>query len=110
MDDKEILLKKIKEWKNILPRKFVFVKIAYSDSIIFEIRTKEDSRHIPHIHVQTSCASISIAIQTNEILAQSGHLNEKIISKAQDWILKNKKFVIDKWNEYHLDKPIVIDI
>lgn len=50
-----------------------FVQIAKINGIKFEVRTNEQSgHHRPHLHVSTSSASMSVAIDDGEILACSG--------------------------------------
>lgn len=90
---------KILEWKFILPLLRVEAKVGKCDNLTFEVRTKENGHNKPHIHVSTSAASLSIAIETGEILAQSGSIRERNIEKARDWIFQNQNFLKAKWNE-----------
>lgn len=100
--------KKIKEWINILPSYRIFKKVGRSDTLAFEIRTKEKGHNIPHVHVATMAASLSIAIETGEVLAQSG-ADARSVKEAQKWILDNQTFLKEKWNEL-ADCPIKFEI
>ena len=111
MMDKEIR-EKILEWKHILTNDAIHNKSFYDtklnsisfvvmrqNELRFEVRTDEQHHNKPHIHVSTSAASLSIAIETGEILAKSGSIRERNIEKARDWIFKNQNFLKEKWNE-----------
>lgn len=96
-NEKEIFL----EWELILRNISDFVQIAKINGIKFEVRTNEQSgHHRPHLHVSTSSASLSIAIDDGEILAKSAKLSPPQLKMAKDWMLKNKDLVVSKWNEF----------
>ena len=110
---------KILEWKYILPfvkleigrgeiGKFSFM-VGTSDCLTFELRTKENGHNIPHVHVSTKIASLSIAIETGEILAQSGAISGRKIKDAQNWIFQNQDFLKAKWDKM-VDCPIKFSI
>lgn len=105
----ELIKEKIKEWQYILPRLLEEAKMGTCDTLTFEIRTKEKGHNIPHVHVSTRVASLSIAIETGEVLAQSGKIRERNIQKAKAWIRDNRDFLASKWNEL-ADSPIQIAI
>lgn len=96
-NEKEIFL----EWELILRNISDFVQIAKINGIKFEVRTNEQSgHHRPHLHVSTSSASLSIAIDDGEILAKSGKISPPQLKMAKEWMLKNKDLVASKWNEF----------
>ena len=96
-NEKKIFL----EWELILRNISDFVQIAKINGIKFEVRTNEQSgHHRPHLHVSTSSASLSIAIDDGEILAKSGKISPPQLKTAKDWMLKNKDLVVSKWNEF----------
>lgn len=96
-EEKKLLL----EWEMILKNITDFVVIKRIKGIKFEVRTDEQSgHHRPHLHVSTSSASLSIAIDDGEILAQSGKISPPQIKMAKDWVKKNNAFISDKWNEF----------
>lgn len=96
---------KILEWQYILPRLLLEAEVGKCDNLIFEVRTKEKGHNTPHVHVSTTVASLSIAIETGEILAQSGNISGKNLQKAKDWIVLNQDFLKEKWNILS-DNPI----
>lgn len=93
--------KKLLEWEFILRDISNFVTIKRINGIKFEVRTNEQSgHHRPHLHVSTSSASLSIAIDDGEVLAQSGKISPSQIKKAQEWMKDNYDFIVGKWNEF----------
>lgn len=88
------------EWEFILKDFSQFVVIKRTNGIKFEVRTNEQSgHHRPHLHVSTSSASLSIAIDDGEILAQSGKISPAQIKMAKDWIIENHDLIAKNWNE-----------
>lgn len=104
-EEKKLLL----EWDIILRNISQFVQVEKINGIKFEIRTNEQSgHHRPHLHVSTASASLSIAIDDGEILAQSGKISPPQIKMAKEWMNNNRELVINKWNE--LSNGIKINI
>ena len=96
-EEKKIFL----EWEFFLKDITQFVQLAKINGIKFEVRTNEQSgHHRPHLHVSTSSASMSIAIDDGEILACSGKIAPPQKKMAREWMLLNKDLVIAKWNEF----------
>ena len=96
-EEKKIFL----EWELILRNITQFVQLAKINGIKFEVRTNEQSgHHRPHLHVSTSSASMSIAIDDGEILVCSGKISPPQKKMAREWMLANKDLVIAKWNEF----------
>ena len=96
-EEKKIFL----EWEFILRDITLYVQLAKINGIKFEVRTNEQSgHHRPHLHVSTSSASMSIAIDDGEILVCSGKISPPQKKMAREWILQNKDLVIAKWNEF----------
>lgn len=78
-----------------------FVQIARIDGMKFIIRSNEQSgHHIPHIHLETSSASLSIAIETQDVLAISGNINPSQFKKAIKWVKDNQELIKRNWNEF----------
>lgn len=96
-EEKKILLK----WELILKDLSQFVQIAKINGIKFEVRTNEKSgHHRPHLHVSTSSAEMSIAIDDGEILVCSGKISPPQKRMAKEWMAEHKDLVIAKWNEF----------
>lgn len=93
-------LNTLKQWVVILRNISDFVQIAKLDGIRFEIRAKEQGHNIPHLHVSTSSASLSIAIETGEILAQKGKIAPAQLKMAKIWVFENKDLLEKRWNEF----------
>lgn len=92
---------KLKEWEFILRNLSEFVRIGKINGIRFEIRTNEQSgHHKPHLHVSTSSAALSIAIDNGEILAKTGKISPPQLKQAQKWIEDNRNLIINKWNSF----------
>lgn len=86
-----------------------FVQMARIDGMKIIIRTDEQSgHHLPHIHLETSSASLSIEIETQKVLAASGKLNPNQLKKATKWIQDNQELLKRNWNE--LSNGIKIDV
>ena len=93
--------KKLLEWEFILRDITNFVTIEKINEIKFEVRTNEQSgHHRPHLHVSTSSASLSIAIDDGEILARSGKISPHQLKEAKKWMKDNHDFIVKKWNEF----------
>lgn len=96
-EEKKLLL----EWDVILRNISQFVQVEKINGIKFEVRTNEQSgHHRPHLHVSTSSAALSIAIDDGEILAVSGKISPAQIKMAKKWIKDNHELVVKKWNEF----------
>ena len=81
-NEKKIFL----EWELFLRNLTDFVQIAKINGIKFEVRTNEQSgHHRPHLHVSTSSASMSVAIDDGEILACTGKLSPAQKKMANGW-------------------------
>ena len=96
-EEKKIFL----EWELFLRDFSQFVQLAKINGIKYEVRTDEQSgHHRPHLHVSTSSASMSVAIDNGEILACSGKISPAQKKMAKEWMAKNKDLVIEKWNTF----------
>lgn len=96
-EEKRIFL----EWEWFLKDISQFVQLAKINGIKYEVRTDEQSgHHRPHLHVSTSSASMSVAIDNGEILACSGKISPAQKKMAREWMMKNKDLVIEKWNAF----------
>jgi len=94
-------MKALTEWEMILRNMSDFVQVANVAGIRFEVYTNEKgSHHKPHLHVSTSSAALSIAIEDGEILAKAGKISPSQIKHAQNWILNNSALVKEKWNTF----------
>lgn len=94
-------LELLSEWELILRNICDFVQVAKVNGIRFEVYTNEKgSHHKPHLHVSTSSASMSIAIEDGEILARSGKISPPQIKQAQNWTHNNKELIVNKWNAF----------
>lgn len=92
-------IEKLKEWDFVLKNLSDFVRIGNTNGIKFEIRTNEQrGHHIPHLHVSTSSASLSITIENGEILAKTGKISPAQLKQAKKWIEDNRALIIDNWN------------
>lgn len=96
------------EWDVILKNFSDYVRIGKTNGIKFEIRTNEQGHNRPHLHVSTSSASMSVAIDNGEVLAKSGKISPAQTKMAAKWIKDNKGLVISKWNE--LSNGFKIDV
>lgn len=78
-----------------------FVQVARIDGMKLTIRSNEQAGHnLPHIHLETSSASLSIEIETQKVLAISGKLNPSQLKKATKWIANNQDLLKRNWNEF----------
>lgn len=78
-----------------------FVQVARIDGMKFIIRSNEQGGHnLPHIHLETASASLSIEIETQRVLALSGKINPSQLKKATDFIKNNQELLKRNWNEF----------
>lgn len=88
------------EWVHILRNLSDFVQIGNENGIKYEIRTNEQCGHNrPHLHISTSSASMSMAIDNGEILACSGKISPAQRKAARAWMQNHKDLVKTKWND-----------
>ena len=94
--EKQIFL----EWDMLLRNLTDYAQVGKTDGIKFEIRTNEQGHNRPHLHVSTSSASMSVAIDDGEILACTGKISPAQKKMAKEWLEKNRGLVESKWNEF----------
>lgn len=86
-----------------------FVQVARIDGMKLSIRSNEQAgHHLPHVHLETSSASLSIEIETQKVLAASGKINPSQIKKATKWIAENQDLLKRNWNEFSNGLKIAI--
>ncbi|MBQ7496950.1 MAG: DUF4160 domain-containing protein [Selenomonas sp.] len=68
-------------------------------SLWIEIRTKEKSHPIPHVHAHFGDSSVSISL-TGSILAGSLS-NSKKQEEAVAWVIDNSEFLEKEWRRIH---------
>ncbi len=95
--------------KNTVPEEIVFFmetvfqimeireRVGTIRGIKFEVRSREQNHNRPHVHAEYDKYSISIEIETGEILA--GNLPHSQESKAVIWVLDNKDYLLGKWSD-----------
>ena len=78
-----------------------FVEVKRIDGMKLTIRSNEQAGHnLPHVHLETSSASLSIEIETQKVLATSGKINPSQLKKAIKWIANNQDLQKRNWNEF----------
>ena len=78
-----------------------FVEIKRIDGMKLTIRSNEQAGHnLPHVHLETSSASLSIEIETQKILAINGKISPSQLKKATRWIANNQDLLKRNWNEF----------
>ena len=78
-----------------------FVEVKRIDGMKITIRSNEQAGHnLPHVHLETSSASLSIEIETQKILALSGKINPSQLKKATKWIANNQDLLKRNWNDF----------
>lgn len=73
--------------------------------IKFEVRSREQNHNVPHIHASYDKYSISIAIDSGDVLA--GNLPRKQQKLAEDWVKRHKSELLGKWNAIALSATSV---
>lgn len=92
--------KTLLEWEFILKNMYDFVQVGRVNGIRFEVYPNERGHNRPHLHVSTSDAAMSIAIDNGDILACSGKISPTQKKMAKKWIEENHDFIVSKWNEF----------
>lgn len=72
-------------------------KVGEVKGISFEVRTRESNHNTPHIHASFDSYSISIAIETGQVLA--GNLPKKQEKYAVNWVINNQQYLLGKWSD-----------
>lgn len=122
----ELLNRKYMEADNIAEKLELSLTIAMlrSSSIIEErklfrnmdgykwtIRTREDSRHIPHFHIEKSGRQGSFELMTGEVIKdECCNLNSKEIKVVQIWYKEYRDGLINLWNEIHTERKVVENV
>ena len=83
-------------------------QIGRVDGIKFEIRSNEQGHNLPHLHVSTADASLSVAIESGDIIKESGKISPAQKKLATQWIKNHKELITSKWNE--LSNGIKIEV
>lgn len=76
-------------------------RIGKENGISFEIRTREPSNHIPHLHAKYGEYSISVALDDVRVL--SGNLPPKQEKMAIEWVKNHKDTCISEWSQVHIN-------
>lgn len=77
-----------------------FQEIGRIDGMKFKIYPNEQGHNAAHVHMETSSASVSIEITTQNILECSGKITSRQIKKAITWVADNQEMLINNWNEF----------
>lgn len=72
-------------------------RVGETNGIKFSVRTNEGNHVIPHVHAEYGEYQVSIAIETQEILA--GNLPKKKHAEAKKWVLDHKEELLNKWKD-----------
>ena len=68
--------------------------------LIIELRSREDGRHhLPHVHVTYGKYAQVLGLDGSEII---GHIPNKQLAKAKDWIEDNKDMLENEWRKFHV--------
>lgn len=81
-------------------------KIGNFKGIEFEIRSKEGNHIRPHVHAAYGGYSISVALDTYEVLA--GNLPKRQERIACEWVKNNIDLCQSKWDKYHLENTLAL--
>ncbi len=78
-----------------------FGQVAKIDGMKFIIRSNEQGKHnLPHVHLETASAALSIEIETQKVLATSGKISPSQLKKAKEFIGNNQELFKMNWNEF----------
>lgn len=77
------------------------------DGYKWTIRTREDSRHIPHFHIEKSGRQGSFELMTGQVIKdECCNLNSKEIKVVQMWYKEYRHGLINLWNEIHTERKV----
>lgn len=78
------------------------------DGYKWTIRTREDSRHIPHFHIERAGRQGSFELITGQVIKdECCNLNSKEIRVVQMWYKEYRDGLINLWNEIHAERKVV---
>ena len=81
------------------------------DGYRWTIRTREDSRHIPHFHVEKAGREGSFELITGQVVKdECCNLNPKEIKVVQIWYKEYRNGLINLWNETHSERKVVENV
>ena len=75
-------------------------RVGKENGIVFQVRSNEKNHAVPHVHASYGDYSISVSIETCEVLA--GNLPPKNKKIAQKWIKENRDKLLNDWKNYAL--------
>lgn len=73
-------------------------RVGEVKGIVFQVRSNEKNHTVPHIHASYGDYSISISIESCEVLA--GNLPPKNQKIAQKWVKENREKLLTDWRNY----------
>ena len=76
-------------------------RVGEQRGIIFEVRSREPSNHIPHLHASYGEHNISIALDSIRVL--DGNLPPKQQKIALKWVEENITSIQNEWNRMHVN-------
>lgn len=97
LEDHLVNLKVIVRWDS---NSFQVEAIGYK----FEVRFNEGHHNYAHFHLSNADEELSIKIPDADII-EGETLNKR---KIQSWALNNMDHIVDLWNRYHPELPIVL--
>lgn len=72
-------------------------RVGTERGVVFEIRTKERNHCIPHVHASYGEYTVSINIETGEIIR--GNLPKQQNKIASKWVIDYKAALLNKWGK-----------
>ena len=77
---------------------------------MWTIRTREDSRHVPHFHVEKAGKQGSFELITGELVKDDCcNLSAREIKTIKTWYKEYRKGLIHLWNELHPERKVTED-
>jgi hypothetical protein len=74
--------------------------IEVTKAVYIEIRLKEKGHNTPHVHLVGPGIEASIAIDTLDVLANSG-FTDRDLRKIKEFLKDRKSELKEAWDEYH---------
>lgn len=79
------------------------------DGYKWTVRTREDSRHVPHFHIEKAGRTASFDILSGCLVKdECCNLSSKEIKIVEKWYKSNRIGLINLWNELHCDRKVEI--
>ena len=87
----------MREWESVFDCISKRGRVGEESGIRFIIHTAENGHNKPHLHAQYQQKEVVLEIPSGKVI--TGNIDSRKIKLASKWVVANKTFLKQKWNE-----------